>query len=266
MNPSPRWAHANHQAPAGSPLTSIWSSTFTIPAKTVRNTQSNKRSWSKRLLSPNDSGMKRELTKSATLVWLAPWSTWSFTVRLTLMLSDKLRPEDPYLPPSLVATEIYDLNYKMGVSSDFPDVTSLPSLSHALYLFNTVKFHLGQTYRLYDEEEFEQQIRDFYPNALQRATECPLWFSKFLLTMAFGTAFHTPPKDSRDPPGGKFFIRAMALMPEPNSIWKDSFLGMEVLALAGLYLYSVDQREGANSFVSTYPKIVSCVGSTLHLC
>jgi hypothetical protein len=67
--------------------------------------------------------------------------------------------------------------------------------------------------------------------------------------MAFGTAFHAPPRDSPDAPGSKFFIRAMALMPDSNSLWKDSFLAMEVLALGGLYLHSVDQREGANFFV-----------------
>ena len=167
------------------------------------------------------------------------------------MLSEKLYPEGCSLPPSLVSTKAYDRTYKTSVAYDIPDATGLPALSHALYLFNTVKFHLGQTYRLYDEEEFEQQIHDFYPNALEKATNCPLWLSKFLLTMAFGTAFHATPRDTPDPPGGKFFIRAMALMSESNSLWKDSFLAMEVLALGGLYLYSIDQREGATFFVYT---------------
>jgi hypothetical protein len=165
------------------------------------------------------------------------------------MLSETLYPQDSSLPPSLFSTEIYTLTYKTSAAHDLPDVTDLPSLNHALYLFNAVKFHLGQTYRLYDEDEFEKEIRDFYPNALQKAADCPLWFSKFLLTMAFGTAFHAPPRDSPDAPGSKFFIRAMALMPDSNSLWKDSFLAMEVLALGGLYLHSVDQREGANFFV-----------------
>ncbi|KAH6976653.1 C6 transcription factor [Ilyonectria destructans] len=242
VGPSPGWMPAHHPQVA-SPPNSIWSSTFTIPAKTIRNTQGNKRAW----------------------IWLAPWSTWSFTVRLTLMLSEKLHPEDSSLPPSLFSTETYSLTYKTSVVHDLPDVTGLPSLSHALYLFSTVKFHLGQTYQLYDEEEFEQEIRDFYPNALQKATECPLWFSKFLLTLAFGTAFHTPPRDSPDPPGCKFFIRAMALMPDSNSLWKDGFLAMEVLALGGLYLYSVDQREGALFFLSQAIRIAQLEGMHTHL-
>ena len=166
------------------------------------------------------------------------------------MLSESLHPEDSCLPPSLFNTEIYNVSYRPSIAHNTPDVTDLPSLSHALYLFNAVKFHLGQTYRLYDEEEFEREIREFYPNARPKATECPLWFSKFLLTMAFGTAFHAPPRDNPEPPGVKFFVRAMELMPDANSLWKDSFLAMEVLALGGLYLYSIDQREGANSFVS----------------
>lgn len=167
------------------------------------------------------------------------------------MLSEKLYPEGCSLPPSLVSTEAYELTYKTSVVYEVSDVTSLPTLSHALYLVNAVKFHLNQIYRLYDEEEFEQQIRDFYPNPLEKTTNCPLWFSRFLLTMAFGTAFHATPRDTPDPPGGNFFIRAMVLMPQPNCLWKDSFLAMEGLSLEGSYLYSIDQREGANFFVRT---------------
>ncbi|ATY65318.1 C6 transcription factor [Cordyceps militaris] len=208
---------------------------------------------------------RSETKLTPRIVWLAPWSTWSFTVRLTLMLSDKLRPEDTTLPPSLLGTETYILTYRTSSSNDLPDVSNLPSLSHALYLFSTVKFHLGQTYRLFDEDEFEQQIRDFYPNALPKAIEYPLWFSKFLLAMAFGTAFHAPPSNSQDPPGSKFFARAMALLPEPNSLWKDSFMAMEVLALGGLYLYSVDQREAANFVLGQAVRIAQLEGMHTNL-
>ncbi|CAK7221442.1 hypothetical protein SBRCBS47491_004527 [Sporothrix bragantina] len=226
------------------PLNRIWSSTFTTPSKVIRNRQKNERRW----------------------IWLAPWSTWSFTVRLTIMLSETLHPDDSSLPPSLFSTEIYELEYRTTMAyNHLPDVSGLPSLSHALYLFNAVKFHLSQTYRLYDEEEFEKQINDFYHNAHQRAAESPLWFSKFLLTMAFGTAFHAPPRDSADPPGSRFFVRAMALMPDDSNLWKNSFLAMEVLALGGLYLYSVDQREGANFFLGYALRIAQLEGMHTHL-
>ncbi|KAF7629616.1 hypothetical protein AFLA_013326 [Aspergillus flavus NRRL3357] len=48
---------------------SIWTSPFTLPSTTIRNTQQNKRTW----------------------IWLAPSSMWSFTTRLTIMVTEKLQ-------------------------------------------------------------------------------------------------------------------------------------------------------------------------------
>jgi hypothetical protein len=47
VGPSPGSMSSHHPQQEASPLSSIWSSTFTIPAKTIRNTQRNKRAWSK---------------------------------------------------------------------------------------------------------------------------------------------------------------------------------------------------------------------------
>ena len=57
-----------------------------------------------------------------------------------------------------------ELSYTMGCQSadDPPDISGLPSLDHALYLSETVKFHLGQSYRLYNEDEFIHNVREFY--------------------------------------------------------------------------------------------------------
>lgn len=144
----------------------------------------------------------------------------------------------------------YNLTWSTSSATDLPDLTGLPSLNHAIYLMNTVAFHLGQTYRLFDEQEFEQQIRAFYANALQRMIDSRLWLAKFQLILAFGTAFHTPPTDGPTPPGAKFFTRAMSLVPDAASLCGEGLLAAEVLALASLYLYSIDQREAASLFVS----------------
>ncbi|KAK2683949.1 hypothetical protein RAB80_001895 [Fusarium oxysporum f. sp. vasinfectum] len=189
-----------------SPLT-IWPSAFTIPSKIIKNTRKNRRTW----------------------IWLAPWSTWSFTLRLMLMLGDKLQPGGLNIPPQLIEED------------------ASPSLDYAIYLFHTFKFHLGQTYRLFDEVEFVNQIRDFYSDAQSKAEENRLWYVKFLLILAFGTAFlSSQPLPSKEPPGAKFFVRAMGLMPDHTALWKDSLFAIEVLAMVGLYLYSIDERESAH--------------------
>ncbi|RSL90526.1 hypothetical protein CDV31_015670 [Fusarium ambrosium] len=134
--------------PTDSPL-SIWPSAFTIPSKIIKNTRKNRRTW----------------------IWLAPWSTWSFTLRLMLMLGDKLQPGAQMIPPQLVENDVYTISWNAQSPHDLPDISGLPSLDHAIYLFYTFKFHLGQTYRLFDEVEFENQIREFYANAQQKAIE-----------------------------------------------------------------------------------------------
>ncbi|WKT40036.1 Zn(2)-C6 fungal-type DNA-binding domain [Fusarium oxysporum f. sp. vasinfectum] len=204
-----------------SPLT-IWPSAFTIPSKIIKNTRKNRRTW----------------------IWLAPWSTWSFTLRLMLMLGDKLQPGGLNIPPQLIEEDVYKLSW---TQLDKADVSGLPSLDYAIYLFHTFKFHLGQTYRLFDEVEFVNQIRDFYSDAQSKAEENRLWYVKFLLILAFGTAFlSSQPLPSKEPPGAKFFVRAMGLMPDHTALWKDSLFAIEVLAMVGLYLYSIDERESAH--------------------
>ncbi|EXM19038.1 hypothetical protein FOTG_13014 [Fusarium oxysporum f. sp. vasinfectum 25433] len=191
-------------------------------------------------------------------VWLAPWSTWSFTLRLMLMLGDKLQPGGLNIPPQLIEEDVYKLSW---TQLDKADVSGLPSLDYAIYLFHTFKFHLGQTYRLFDEVEFVNQIRDFYSDAQSKAEENRLWYVKFLLILAFGTAFlSSQPLPSKEPPGAKFFVRAMGLMPDHTALWKDSLFAIEVLAMVGLYLYSIDERESAHVYLGQAIRIAQLEG------
>ncbi|KAI1068495.1 hypothetical protein LB507_004286, partial [Fusarium sp. FIESC RH6] len=227
-----------YQQQSQSPL-SIWPSAFTIPSKIIKNTRKNRRTW----------------------IWLAPWSTWSFTLRLMLMLGDSLQPGGDMIPPQLIESDVYTLSWNIRPPHEKPDVTGLPSLDYAIYLFHTFKFHLGQTYRLFDEVEFVNQIRDFYSDAQSKAEENRLWYVKFLLILAFGTAFNASQRmASTEPPGAKFFVRAMGLMPDHTALWKDSLLAIEVLAMVGLYLYSIDERESAHVYLGQAIRIAQLEG------
>jgi hypothetical protein len=119
-----------------------------------------------------------------------------------------------------------------------------------LYLFNTVQFHFSQNYYFFDEKAFVDNVREFYASdAAKVASENRLWFAQFLLVLAFGKAFLSRPQASGEPPGAHYFLRAMSVMPEITSVWKDSLLAIEVLALAGLYLYAIDHRESSHVYV-----------------
>ncbi|KAK1535792.1 hypothetical protein CPAR01_09334 [Colletotrichum paranaense] len=116
------------------------------------------------------------------------------------MMAERVQVETPFSAPSFLNDEIYP----------------------------TVKFHLGQNYQLIDETNFVKNLEEFYYGlASKKAAESPLWFVQFLLVLSFGQAFLSRSKDSKEPPGAKFFVRAMALLPEPNALWKDSLLAIE---------------------------------------
>lgn len=175
----------------------------------------------------------------------------SFSVRLELMLTEKLHIEATTNFSKCFEADTYNLKWKHGSTDDPPDISDLPSVDHALYLFHTVKFHLGHHYRSFNDREFIDHVHQFYyGNALEKATESRLWFVQFLLVLAFGTAFLSKSSDPQEPPGAKYFVRAMSLMPDHTSMWKESCPAVEALALAGLYLYSIDQREVAHVYVS----------------
>lgn len=168
-------------------------------------------------------------------------------------MAEKLHLNTPHMVPSSLEKEIYPLHWRPASVEDPPDISGLPSMDDALYLFNTVKHHLDQHYRFFDEESFTQHLHEFYStNSIQKATENRLWFVHFLLVLAFGHAFLLRTKITRDPPGSKFFVRAMSLLPDHTTLWTDGILAVEMLALAALYLYSIDHREAAHVYVSEY--------------
>ncbi|KAI5460366.1 Zn(II)2Cys6 transcription factor [Mariannaea sp. PMI_226] len=219
---------------------SIWTSPFTLPSTIIKNSYRNRLNW----------------------IWLAPSSMWSFTARLMVMMTDKLHLDSPSNTPNVFDKDVYpSLHWKTSSFDEPPDISGLPSIDHASYLFNTVKFHLGHDYQLFNEELFLKNMREFYyGNAAEKAAENRLWFVQFLLVLAFGKAFLGQSKNSTDAPGSAFFLRAVSLMPDHPRLWKDSLLAIEVLAMIGMYFYSVDHREMAHVYLGQAIRIAQLVG------
>ena len=165
-------------------------------------------------------------------------------------MTENLHLESPYKVPSFLDKEVYPLRWLPANPTEPPDISSIPSIDDALHLLNIFKYHLHQTYSLFDEKSFTRHLQEFYSGDSQRkATENRLWFMQFLLVLAFGNAFLLQQRKSNDPPGSKFFLRAMSLMPDHTTLWTGGLLAIEALALAGLYLYSLDHRESAHVYV-----------------
>lgn len=125
----------------------------------------------------------------------------------------------------------------------------LPSRHYAKYLAETVLFHLGDIYHVFDRETFMEQLDHFYDEGLCNKPLKGLWSVQFLLVIAFGKLFLRRGASSLGPPGASDFLRAMKLQPDVLDLWDDPILRIEILFLISLYLNTSDMRATAYSFV-----------------
>lgn len=185
-----------------------------------------------------------------SVVFLGPTSTWSFSRRVLSNIRDRLNPDRSVPIPLAVDGDAYQIHWRCASSDELPDISGLPSLEYAIFLLNAVKFRLSPLYRLFDEEEFLQNLHAFYDNATAKAQESRLWYVQYLVVMAFGEALLVPVRTaSNTAPWTKYFTRAMSLLPDTTRLWNEPTLAIETLALIALYFHSVDMRDTAYCYV-----------------
>jgi proline utilization trans-activator len=185
-------------------------------------------------------------------VYLGTSSTWSFGRRVMLLAQERI-VNLPLSPNQLLwQGQAYKLNWNgersIDTTATFRDVL-VPQADYGIYLVNAVKFYVGQLFHLFDEAAFMDNFTKFYDPTADRPTTTSLWFSHYLLILAFGTAFVS--RNSRDdncPAGSAFFLQAMNTLPDlsfanPESL--DSLEAIEILCCAALYLQSLDFRAAA---------------------
>lgn len=146
--------------------------------------------------------------------------------------------------------DAYKFSWKRIALEEKPDLSRLPSLDFAIYLTNTVKFHLGGILRLFDEDEFLQNLHEFYAEAPEKVGSSRLWYTQYLLVLAFGKGFLNGPKTPGSLSGSEFFTRAMSILPDLPDLHEEPILAVEVLNLVALYFYCLDMRQTAYSYVS----------------
>lgn len=167
------------------------------------------------------------------------------------MLMVGLRHDDTDMSSTSATDTIYPMTWKQIPEDEPSDLSGLPPLDQAIYLFNTAKFHLGQHYRFFTDGSFEAQVHAFYRGDTRSQQATPrLWLSQFFVVLAFGTAFLSKSRHPGEAPGSKYFVRAMSLLPPMASVWKGALQACETLALVGLFFYSTNHREAALLHVS----------------
>jgi hypothetical protein len=144
----------------------------------------------------------------------------------------------------------FKLHWRPVPSDEVPDVTNLPPLDYALFLFNTVKFYFGFLSFMIDEESYLRNLYEFYENPSSKAASSRYWYAQYLLVLAFGKAFLTARNPSGTPPGHQYASRAMSLLPDLSGMHEDPLTCIQALSLGAVYLQSIDMRRAAFQHVS----------------
>ncbi|RTE78623.1 hypothetical protein BHE90_006885 [Fusarium euwallaceae] len=180
------------------------------------------------------------------IVFMGTSSNWSFGRRVLTMTHERLTGT-PLPIQNLhfggLDGKVYDLKWdgnRRVSSNDTLDPSILPAQDFALYLINSVKFHCGWLFNLFEEDRFMEHFRLFHERPTEYPRVAPLWYVHYLLILAFGKAFVVQSTKSRRPPGGELFVQAMKLMPDFTFFEVDPVEQMQVLCCAALYLQCVD--------------------------
>jgi proline utilization trans-activator len=183
---------------------------------------------------------------------MGPTSSWSFCRRVLALIGRKVPesncPPDPWHLDGMA----FKLQWRPASPDEVPDVSNLPPLDYALFLFNTVKFYFGFLSFMIDEDSYLRDLHEFYENPSAKAISSRYWFTQYLLVLAFGKAFLSQKNQSGGPPGHQYAARAMALLPDLSGMHEDPLTCIQALSLGAVYLQSIDMRRAAFQHVSLY--------------
>lgn len=186
-------------------------------------------------------------------LYLGTSSTVSFTIRAAATVSKHMQSESlgPRYELSLDG-DASQIQWSRVGASEEPDLGNLPSIDHAIHLARTVSFRIGNTLKIFDEEDFVRQIDRFYNSARDEAPLSRLRYCQYLLDLAFGEGFSVvgAGRTSTILEDSRYFSRAVEILPEVYMLYKGPMLTADVLTLVALYLACLDMRQTAYSYVS----------------
>ena len=183
-----------------------------------------------------------------TLRYLGHSSTFSFSRQLLSMVHEC--PQLGDTRPSSVSCDAE--SYAVDASSILltpSDFTGLPPFELATFYLQVLKFKINPFFHLFDEICFEKKMQLFYENSGAAAHADTTWYLHYLLIMAFGKAL-TSPTNYNGVVGMELFNRALRMLPDVTTLWRDLLTGVEIMCCVGLYLFSIDHRAAGYIYVS----------------
>lgn len=180
--------------------------------------------------------------------YLGTSSDWSFTRRILILTHQQVNKTPLPAQSLLFDGAVYDINW-----DDLPAQTTtpmLPTLDHAVYLINSVKFNCGQIFHLFEEEDFMKSCHRFYADPSPDLSSAGLWYIHFCLVIALGKALLARPhRGSALPCGHDFFVSVFRQLPNQGVLLTQPLVSIEILCCAALYLQCIDHRHYANILV-----------------
>ena len=188
--------------------------------------------------------------KEPHVAYLGTSSNWSFARRILSNAHERLYGTPLPAASLLFEGQTYELGWDGRRGSVELDEATLPTADFALFLINAVKFHCGQLFHLFDEQDFMRNFSNYH-NQEHRGHCTDLWLVHYLLILALGKAFIVRVGQDRRPPGASLYVQAMKLFPDNTYLCHDPITSIEMLCCAAIYLQCLDMRATAYSLVSS---------------
>jgi proline utilization trans-activator len=119
----------------------------------------------------------------------------------------------------------------------------LPPAEYVEFLLNSVHFHLGSVFCLFDKASFLDNLRQHYESGTQQSTVGVstyqrLWIMQARLIVAFGQLVTGRQVTEFGPPGAENFVQAVQSLPNIYVLCRELTLAIEVLCLVA-FIFSV---------------------------
>lgn len=147
--------------------------------------------------------------------------------------------------------EAYGLPWTSPHAPPVRDKPLVPSIDHANFLINNVRFHCTQLLHLFDEEEFNTNVQAYYSSSEDTSSDGQLWYTHFLVIIALGKALSQHRHREPRPPGAVFFEEALQRLPDTDTLCREPIEAMEILCCIALYQHALDARNSAHVTVCT---------------
>ncbi|RSL88386.1 hypothetical protein BHE90_000045 [Fusarium euwallaceae] len=178
--------------------------------------------------------------------FLGPSSTWAYSRHAMNMIQAHLGEHfSPDVPMNVDGTAFPLDTASLKDNSSLTSLDNLPSFDYAIYLTNTVKFHITQTYHLFEESNFNRILNAIYSSEPPSISSHRLEYIQYSVVMALGKALLGRAGSNAQPPGNEYFLQAIKMFPDITGLCQDPILSVEICCGLALYLQSIDHRNSA---------------------